>query len=351
MLAGNPEHSFMRPPASAFPWGSDERSRAAQFARHGFTLVELLVVIAIIGILVALLLPAIQAAREAARRTQCSNNLKQLGLAVMNFHDARGKFPLSRQPCHHGTWANELWPYLEEASLADAWDPVKSYHFQPKGLVETQVAGLYCPSRRSPPQLSINGDSRSGVHHLPGALADYAANIGHDGRFPTSGPWDCVDCTYAKASGVFAKPDVGTNCGGTDPDFLYQGERLVLGMKSVTDGTSKTLLIGEKHVPTRAFGLYRDKIYLSKIYADNSIYNPDDVRTFGRWAGPGYGLAQSPDEESDVMAQIYGSNHAGICQFVFVDGSVHTVETGIDTTALGYLAARNDEQVISGDDF
>ena len=124
-----------------------------------FTLVELLVVIAIIGILVSLLLPAVQAAREAARRMQCSNGLKQFGLAIQNFHDTRNAVPPSRLSCHHGTWYSELWPFLEEASVATAWDPVKSYHFQPQRNIEHQVSWFYCPSRRAP-QLSVEGDRR-----------------------------------------------------------------------------------------------------------------------------------------------------------------------------------------------
>src|SRR6478735_448846 len=82
--------------------------------RGGFTLVELLVVIAIIGILVALLLPAIQAAREAARRSQCINHMKQIGIAIHLFHDAKKVLPPSRVDCDHSTWAAEIWPYIEE---------------------------------------------------------------------------------------------------------------------------------------------------------------------------------------------------------------------------------------------
>ena len=92
---------------------------------RGFTLVELLVVIAIIGILVALLLPAIQAAREAARRSQCVNNLKQLGIAMQNYHDVRKTLPMGSFSCCWGTWQMAILPYIEEQQLADIylWNP------------------------------------------------------------------------------------------------------------------------------------------------------------------------------------------------------------------------------------
>src|SRR5690242_9868032 len=92
---------------------------------RGFTLVELLVVIAIIGILVALLLPAIQAAREAARRSQCVNNLKQLGVAQHNYHDVRKKLPMGSWSCCWGTWQMSILPFIEEQQLADMyqWSP------------------------------------------------------------------------------------------------------------------------------------------------------------------------------------------------------------------------------------
>src|SRR5262245_50412308 len=126
-------------------------------SRGGFTLVELLVVIAIIGILVALLLPAIQSAREAARRAQCINHIKQIGIAIHQFHDTRKALPPSRVDCDHSTWAAEIWPYIEEGSVAAQYDPKNGYYAQPVDVLQYQVAIYYCPTRRAPPQVSVAG--------------------------------------------------------------------------------------------------------------------------------------------------------------------------------------------------
>src|SRR5689334_7824014 len=105
------------------------RAMRRAFTRAGFTLVELLVVIAIIGVLVSLLLPAVQSAREAARRAQCQNHLKQIGLAVLNFEDVNKSLPHSRYDDRY-TWAVEILPYVEQKSLFDQWDLTKNYYKQ-----------------------------------------------------------------------------------------------------------------------------------------------------------------------------------------------------------------------------
>src|SRR5437588_8219491 len=151
--------------------------------RRGFTLIELLVVIAIIAILIGLLLPAVQKVREAAARAQCQNHLKQIGIAVHNFHDNNKRFPHNYfNGSGEMTWAVQILPYIEQDAL------YKEYFtaFQAGGVQgtwykttalgrQTQIPGYYCPSRRSPPLLSP-GEMRFGGGG-PGALGDYAACI------------------------------------------------------------------------------------------------------------------------------------------------------------------------------
>src|SRR5215510_8577319 len=108
--------------------------------RRAFTLIELLVVIAIIGILVALLLPAVQAAREAARRSQCVNNLKQVGIALQNFESVRKFVPPSREPCGVSTWEILILPYMEETAAASQWDYTTGYYHQKPEARQFQVA-------------------------------------------------------------------------------------------------------------------------------------------------------------------------------------------------------------------
>ncbi len=139
--------------------------------RYAFTLIELLVVIAIIAVLIALLIPAVQRVREAASRSKCINNLKQLALAVHSYHDAKKRLPPSR--LHVGShefasWAVIILPYIEQQNLYKEWDLRLKFSAQSAVARETEVPQYFCPSRRKP------GKALSTLDAQPGAYGDYA---------------------------------------------------------------------------------------------------------------------------------------------------------------------------------
>jgi prepilin-type N-terminal cleavage/methylation domain-containing protein/prepilin-type processing-associated H-X9-DG protein len=221
--------------------------------RPAFTLVELLVVIAIIGVLVALLLPAVQAARESARRSQCVNNLKQLGLAFQNHHDAQGRLPAGSISCCWGTWQMAVLPYLEQQQLGALYrflpkeaafaDPAYSYAALPSAVnpnnlqvVRTRIATLTCPSDEA------RVDARQVTYH------NYVANYGNTSHVGLDhlGP---ANPGYIK---YFAGPFVGH-----DP---YPQPDLTVEFREITDGLSNTMLAAEtiQGVPGTYLGKERD---------------------------------------------------------------------------------------------
>src|SRR5262245_15359753 len=181
--------------------------RSCSSRRGAFTLIELLVVIAIIAILIGLLLPAVQKVREAAARAKCSNNLKQIGLAVHNYHDSRSSFPPFRTSQRGLSWLALIMPYIEQNNGYQLFDTNANYSLQTTTAVMTQVPIYYCPSRRGAPQLST-ATAVDGTRL--GALGDYASTTWSNPLGSTT-PWEAAGLgVIMDATWTFTDPPANT---------------------------------------------------------------------------------------------------------------------------------------------
>jgi prepilin-type N-terminal cleavage/methylation domain-containing protein/prepilin-type processing-associated H-X9-DG protein len=306
--------------------------------RSAFTLVELLVVIAIIGILTSLLLPGVQAAREAGRRAQCANHLKQWGLAARMHVDSHKFFPSAgwgsqwagepdlgfgrKQP---GSWLYSCLAFVEEGALYQLGSGQPSKKPTRVQLVTTPIALFYCPSRRDVATYHIG----YGYHNsdpIPNNLAahtDYAANSGTVLLDPTWGPGD-----YAAAKTYPFQLGTGVCDRGSE-----------VTLAQVRDGLSHTYFCGEKYVNGDH---YTDGMDGGD---DQSAYCGFDADT-GRFT---YDTPLADYLNLGVSAMMsFGSAHLGGFQMAFCDGSVRTIEYEIDLTTHQYLSNRDDGKVLTG---
>lgn len=295
--------------------------KAPAAARRAFTLVELLVVIAIIGILIALLLPAVQAAREAARRSQCSNNLKQIGLALHNYHDTFQVFPpgyVDEKPSlrqdGHGWIVNAfLLPFAEQGSLYDQLDTrhrMNLANATTLSLTRTIVSGYLCPSSTEQdvtqsPRININ----VGGTNYRIAVSNYLGIMGNQD----------IRCWSTGVNGMF-----------------YHNSRVK--MRDVVDGTSNTFAFAERSAPAQPTN------WQGGVWAGTTIQQATGQDCFGGTNGfeslravltltrAGWGLINSPPP-----TYTYGpsSLHPGGAQFLLVDGSVRFVSETIDAANPG----------------
>jgi len=297
--------------------------------RKAFTLIELLVVMAIIGILVSLLLPAVQQSREAARRSQCSNHLKQIGLAIHNFEQAQQTLPSSRLGPQHATWFIQILPNMEQNNLYNSWNLTNSYYLQQPLARLTHVETFSCPTRRDPmlsTQFEVSSTGIPDTQQYPGALGDYAANGGQFAGAIVDNPL---------CNGAICQADALVTNGQ-----VVQTKSLTR-LRDMTDGTSHTFLVGEKHVPKDKYG------QSGPSWGDGAIYNGDFPRNYNRIAGyPKFNLGQGRDDLSGPWHCKFGSDHPGICLFAFTDGHVAALKNSTSMDILNRLAVRNDGQPV-----
>ena len=335
----------------------------------GFTLVELLVVIAIIGVLIALLLPAVQAAREAARLTQCTNHLKQLALAVQNFADAkktlpRGKTVVSPTSCgaptDYSNWAVEILPYLEEQALFDLYDfnrPNVDPVNQP--VIRKIIPHMVCPSD---PNNSRVGAPANGAALPPNDQFASGSYKGVSGRawFTTTG--SSADAAFfdnarLPTNTLLTVRDRGplftiiTNSVNCKLATMHKGP---IKMKQITDGTSKTLLIGEY---TTISNLGRSAFWANSYYGMNlasialpiaCATNPNcDASSTSISLDPDFdvcekGMADRRDSCSRTFAGLHGGG--GAINFAHCDGSVQRIATDINMKVLAAMATTSGDE-------
>lgn len=304
--------------------------------RTGFTLVELLVVIAIIGILIALLLPAVQAAREAARRSQCSNNLKQIGLAVHNYHDTFKTFPIGGSGAWGHTWHLYIAPFMEQEAIHNLapkpWSDSGAGHdnrpTDPFTILARTVVGTFkCPSEPAPnawpATVNLIRDQAVGNY-----LGNAGGNVYHDNR------------------------------GGTVDVRNSNGVLLLYGMTSATrrwppisfsaiiDGTTNTLLVGES-----PFGLTAPCTICDRWYFYSRNTDEGQGSDFSEYLGStfyGLNLSLSPDPlvTGNMRELSYGSFHPGGCNVALCDASCRFVSETIDLTTWRAVGSRGQKEVV-----
>lgn len=300
--------------------------------KNGFTLVELLVVIAIIGILIALLLPAVQSAREAARRKQCANHLKQFGLAIHNHSAARKTLPISQGWAGEGRagsgWILAVLPFMEQQTLYDQFKPyLKGIMWN--GSIEGSILDTRCRiALKTPlPDLRCPSDQDSPLT----AKTEYQIGM--------LAPYEVAVTSYKGVAGTGIICRTTPNCDGLLWPDTYSRP---IKYSMITDGTSKTLMIGED-MPSQNY--HSAAYYGNGDYCSTVSFNLEVAGQLTPLFNAIY-LPPKPDQWGDVMT--FRSSHPGGIQFCMADGSVQFLNDSISSNVYKSLATRAKAESVRG---
>ena len=295
--------------------------------RRGFTLIELLVVIAIIAILIALLLPAVQQAREAARRTQCKNNLKQLGLALHNYHDTHRCFPSGWIAVNNGVhnahdglngagWGAMILPFMDQSPLYNRFNPNLAIHDPANILFISEVLPTWqCPSDPKPDVWSIEEEGNPGTVLADLPTANYIGSFGTE---------ELDGCENAPGTAPVA---ANGQCIG-DGMFFHNSR---VRMRDITDGTTNTYMLGERRTDIQA-----------GWYSTWPGMVAEGEEAFQRILGSADHVPNSPAAHFDD----FSSHHVGGSQFCLGDGSVRFISENIDHGLYQALATIKGGEVV-----
>jgi prepilin-type N-terminal cleavage/methylation domain-containing protein/prepilin-type processing-associated H-X9-DG protein len=298
----------------------------AKCQRSAFTLIELLVVIAIIAVLIGLLLPAVQKVREAAARAQCANNLKQIGLALHNYHGVYQRFPTANTPPSSsypsGTFSSmfvAILPYAEQQNLYDLFLPTPAFD-NPAGA--NQVRIFQCPSMINPPP----------AQYIPG-WSSYAGCNGTENADFTS------DIT--QDNGVIIRNN-----------FYGTGNQLGVTIVSITDGTSNTFMVGEMGFELKDCPCYNGQTPTNTICGGLTAWaNGYNGASYGNsmflFNSVAPGSAGGGPYDLYYRMALFRGDHPGGLNFLFADGSVHFIANGLSLVTYQALSTRNGGEVIS----
>ena len=304
-------------------------TRPRSASPHGFTLIELLIVIAIVAILISLLAPAVQQAREAARRTQCRNNLKQIALALHNYHDSNKCFPLG-MPANQYSPLVAIMPHIELGSNVAKYNFNEAYSSATNLQVINQTLPIYlCPTMNLPREVPLSPCNE------PGAAGSYGVSAGSTAR--------AVDGVFTPAP-IYLDPMMGGP--GIPADYLGRSVRV----GDITDGLSNTLLLGE-------FNYQHPGYKWSSCPGDPSMVTPVPQTRWGsaRWGG-GYagvavggtgGVFNGYSGNVTTDRETWRSDHVGGGHFALSDGSVRFISTNVNANTLKALATRAGGETVS----